>query len=137
MSHIVLIVDDEEFALRMTTRTVQRLGYKTLNAANGVEAISIAKENKPSVVISDYYIPDFGADDLITAFGTLTPRPYIIAVSSGTFRADITSDAEDTSNPVLKKALEMGADAVLQKPIQAEKLQKILHAIPLPAYGTS
>lgn len=53
----VLVVDDDMMSRRMISKQLQRDGHTTLEAGNGEEALSIIKENIPSVVLMDVEMP--------------------------------------------------------------------------------
>jgi CheY-like chemotaxis protein len=53
----ILVVDDEPFMLRMLQVILERDGYTMIQAANGNEAMAVAKQEQPSVVIMDAMMP--------------------------------------------------------------------------------
>jgi signal transduction histidine kinase/CheY-like chemotaxis protein len=55
---IVLIVEDDEHALRVTSRGVRELGYTVLEAASGEDAIKIVRARPDiSLLITDIFMP--------------------------------------------------------------------------------
>src|ERR1700755_826396 len=56
-SRPILIVDDEEIVLVALRDTLLREGYKVVASPHAVHALSILKEQKFSVVISDQQMP--------------------------------------------------------------------------------
>lgn len=56
---LILVVDDEEFIRRITCQTLEAHGYRTLNAANGREAIDLIEAEDASVdlVLTDMMMP--------------------------------------------------------------------------------
>jgi len=54
----ILIVDDNDDARGLVHDNLQRAGYDVLTAANGVDAIKLAHELEPDLVILDLDLPD-------------------------------------------------------------------------------
>lgn len=61
----VLLVEDEEAILTLTSAMLTRLGYRVLTAATPGEAERIAAANTLDLVISDVVMPDMNGRDLI------------------------------------------------------------------------
>jgi two-component system, cell cycle response regulator DivK len=55
---LVLIVDDNERNLRLARDVLLAAGFETLEAATGEEAIALATEHVPDVVLMDLRLPD-------------------------------------------------------------------------------
>jgi CheY-like chemotaxis protein len=53
----VLIVDDDEEIRLITEYRVQQMGYRTLSAANGDEALNIVEKSRPDIVLTDALMP--------------------------------------------------------------------------------
>jgi CheY-like chemotaxis protein/MinD-like ATPase involved in chromosome partitioning or flagellar assembly len=58
MPEKILVVDDDVDTLRLVGSMLQRQGYETLSANNGALAISMAKNEKPDLIILDVMMPD-------------------------------------------------------------------------------
>jgi len=61
----VLIVDDDEQVGIFLASRLNKLGVETLYASNAVQALRLAARRQPSVIVSDYHMPDGGAEFLI------------------------------------------------------------------------
>lgn len=57
--HVLLVEDDSEMAM-ILTHTLSAAGYQVAWAKDGVEAVSMAKESPPDLVISDFQFPAGG-----------------------------------------------------------------------------
>jgi putative two-component system response regulator len=57
MSEKILIVDDEESNLRLLTQWLIPLGFDIELAANGEEAVRLARESRPDLIILDIMMP--------------------------------------------------------------------------------
>lgn len=110
--HTVLVVEDEKDILELVTLNLQRQGYKTLTALNGVEGVAQAKAHSPDLIILDVMMP--GKDG------------YAVC-------KDLKDDARTRSIPVLMLTakgdvahriigLEMGADDYMGKPFSPKEL---------------
>ncbi|MGM7634760.1 MULTISPECIES: response regulator [Bacillus] len=65
MSEKILIVDDQ-FGIRILLNEVlQKEGYETFQAANGVQALEIADEHKPDLVLLDMKIPGMDGIEIL------------------------------------------------------------------------
>jgi two-component system, response regulator, stage 0 sporulation protein F len=62
MSGKILIVDDQYGIRILLNEIFQKEGYKTYQAANGVQALSIVEKDRPDLVVLDMKIP--GMDGL-------------------------------------------------------------------------
>ncbi|MFC3886394.1 response regulator [Bacillus songklensis] len=61
----ILIVDDQ-FGIRiLLTEVLQKEGYQTFQAANGFQAIDIAKQNAPDLVLLDMKIPGMDGIEIL------------------------------------------------------------------------
>jgi two-component system alkaline phosphatase synthesis response regulator PhoP len=53
----VLVVDDEIHIVQVIAIKLRNNGFEVLTAENGVQALDIAKTQKPDLVITDYQMP--------------------------------------------------------------------------------
>jgi two-component system, OmpR family, response regulator ResD len=53
----VLVVDDEETITEIVARYLQRAGFETTIAANGAQALELAGEQRPDLVVLDLMLP--------------------------------------------------------------------------------
>lgn len=54
----ILIVDDEPDFLELMALRMESWGYEVLKASSGKEAVAIARESLPKIVVLDYMMPD-------------------------------------------------------------------------------
>jgi CheY-like chemotaxis protein len=57
MSKTVLIIDDEPDVREFLSDVLEDHGYRTLTAADGVEGLQLARQEKPDLVILDLLMP--------------------------------------------------------------------------------
>jgi CheY-like chemotaxis protein len=75
----VLLVDDDADVSRLLSTRLSKFGVDTLYAVNPVQGYRIACREEPSVIISDYFMPDGGAEYLLARLRT-TPATQDIPV---------------------------------------------------------
>jgi two-component system response regulator ResD len=71
----VLVVDDEQ-GIRRLVREILNKNYVVLEAQNGEEAVSMAHEHRPDLIIMDLMMPRM---DGISACGTIRKDPLTAA----------------------------------------------------------
>ena len=55
--HTILIVDDEPDILDFLSYTIKKEGYRVFTAKNGEEAIKLAQQLRPSLILMDVMMP--------------------------------------------------------------------------------
>ena len=53
----ILVVDDEGHIVELISYNLSLAGYKVVTASNGLDAVKIAKEEKPRLILLDLMIP--------------------------------------------------------------------------------
>ncbi len=111
----ILIVDDNSNNRYYLEQLLKGGGFETASAVNGEEALKMASEKRPDVIISDILMPVMDGFELcrrIKADSKLWQIPIIIYTATYT-------EPEDE-----KLALDLGADMFIVKPKQPEELLK-------------
>ena len=118
----LLVVDDEPTITEVLSRYLERAGYETRVAADGPQALELAGERRPDLVILDLMLP--GLDGLevmrrLRAFdeGSLRPRVPIIL---------LTARGEESDRVV---GLRLGADDYVVKPFSPNELVARVDAV--------
>ncbi len=62
---LILIADDEEELRNILSIRLSESGYAAVGASNGEEVVSMAKENKPKLIIMDIMMP--GVDGMVAS----------------------------------------------------------------------
>ncbi len=109
----ILIVDDEEANLKLLEDFCEHLGYKTIKAKNGKEAVELAMRDKPDVVLMDVIMPEmdgFEATEALKGKEQTSDIPVIIITS-----LDSRQDR--------LKGIASGADDFLTKPVDLDELR--------------
>ena len=81
---LVLIVDDNEKNRKLAREVLRAAGFVTLQAASAAEAIALAGEHLPDVILMDLRLPDMGGTDAAQRLGAQarTASIPVVAVSS-------------------------------------------------------
>ncbi len=112
MKRKILIVEDIPGLIHILQLEVQRLGYETILASNGEEAVEVALAQLPNLIMMDIMMPEM---DGLEAARRIRENPQtrtipIIAVTALSGRKD------------KKKCIDSGCDDYLSKPFTASKL---------------
>ena len=58
MPKTILIVEDNELNMKLFTDLLEAHGYDTLQTKDGMEALSIAREQRPDLILMDIQLPE-------------------------------------------------------------------------------
>lgn len=106
---IVLIEDLVDVAKVMTLLLID-LGHEVITFHSMPPALQYLAEGRPcDLVITDYNIPDFPADNVVQRLGETTPAPILVYTGSSAGIAVIPPEYRQRTR-------------VLQKPFQMEEL---------------
>ncbi len=113
----ILVVDDSKAQRRLLTRTLEKWGFESVEAASGQEALDLCRVTSFDVIISDWMMPGMSGAEFCRKFRALSDAP--------TFFVLLTAQTE---REVLAEGLESGADDFLSKPFHAVELRARLRA---------
>jgi PAS domain S-box-containing protein len=119
----ILVVDDNEDAAQSMGRLLQSLGYELRTASDGVEALEVAREIRPEVVLLDIGLPGMNGYGVAQAFreDARLRDATLIAISGYGQAQDLT------------RAREAGFDHYFVKPIVFDSLLSLLESLYRPA----
>jgi two-component system alkaline phosphatase synthesis response regulator PhoP len=115
----VLLVDDERDILEFLSYNLQQEGFKTYTAGNGKEAVRIAEEVRPHVILMDVMMPEM---DGIEACEEIRAKKAL----EHTLIAFLTARGEDYSQIA---GFEAGGDDYISKPIKPKVLVSRIKAM--------
>ncbi|MFL2564923.1 MAG: response regulator transcription factor [Parvicellaceae bacterium] len=119
MSKKILIVDDEKDILELLDYHLIKEGYKTMKASNGKEALKVAKDFLPDLVLLDLMMPEMdGIETCLEFRENKILKDCLIAI--------LTARAEDYSQIA---GLNAGADDYINKPIKPRVLLSRIKAL--------
>jgi two-component system cell cycle response regulator DivK len=121
----ILLVEDDLDNLEMVRFVLEGAGYQILIGRTGVEAVKLAREERPDLILMDLSLPE---KDGWTAAAEIKADPALraiplIALTAHTLPGD------------RKRALEAGFDVYISKPIDLPSLFKALAAFLPPQEG--
>ncbi|NQV45962.1 MAG: response regulator [Rhodospirillales bacterium] len=115
-NHSVLIVDDQEFVLKIVTTILTKIGFGDIKTAtDGATAMAAIEESVPDLMICDIGMKPVNGLELLKSIrqnesGKIRKIPLIFL--TGEFSHDL-----------VEKATSLGCDMFLLKPISPAKLQ--------------
>jgi CheY-like chemotaxis protein len=80
----ILCIDDEEPALLLRRRVLEKAGYRVFTALTGKEGIEIFRFQSIDVVILDYWMADLDGLDVAAELKKLNPKTPVIMLSGYT-----------------------------------------------------
>lgn len=75
---MILLVDDEEGYRELIARVLTKAGYEVLQAADGLEALSLLERSKIDLVISDILMPALNGYALVARLRAKWPTMPVI-----------------------------------------------------------
>ena len=104
---LILIVEDHDLNLKLLQDLLEAQGYETMQTGDGLEALSLARERLPDLILMDIQLPDISGLEVTRWLkeDARTRRIPVVAVTAFAMSGDE------------KKVLESGADAYVSKPI--------------------
>ncbi len=115
----ILLVDDEPDILEFIGYNLGKEGYRVFTASNGIEAIELAREQLPQVIILDVMMPEM---DGIETCAEIRKIPELSKVMI----AFLTARGEDYSQIA---GFDAGADDYITKPIKPKVLVSRVRAL--------
>jgi two-component system KDP operon response regulator KdpE len=115
-SGMILVVDDETSIRRALHSTLNKLGFTTIEAARGEEALTLVRTNSFDAVLLDINMPGMGGVDTCRNMRKLLPQMPILMLT--------VRDSEDDK----VEALDAGADDYITKPFQLRELTARIRA---------
>ncbi|HEY7641051.1 MAG TPA: histidine kinase dimerization/phosphoacceptor domain -containing protein [Steroidobacteraceae bacterium] len=116
----ILNVNDNEAARYATTRILHRAGFKVLEAGTGGEALQIAREDLPPLVIVDINLPDISGVEVCRRIKTDPSTASTMVLQMSATNIAVT----DRVN-----SLAAGADSFLVEPVEPEELEAVSRAL--------
>ena len=114
----ILLVDDEKNIRDLLKQELEYVGYNTLEAMDGLQALDVLKSNHVDLILLDVMMPELNGFDVASS---LRSDPFTISIP-----IIILTIVEDQ-----KRGIEMGVDDYQQKPIQPaillSKIDELLH----------
>ena len=105
----ILIVDDEKMILNLLSCNLIKEGYNVIEATDGVQAISMAQEKKPDLILLDVMLPKIDGLSVCKRVKNMMNVPILM----------VTARDEELDKIL---GLELGADDYITKPFSIREL---------------
>jgi two-component system, OmpR family, alkaline phosphatase synthesis response regulator PhoP len=115
----ILLVDDDKDIIEFLTYNLEKEGYNVYSASNGINALKIAKDKKPHLIILDVMMPEMDGIE------TCNELRKVDALQD-TIITFLTARGEDYSQIV---GFDAGADDYIVKPIKPKVLLSRVKAL--------
>ena len=115
----VLLVEDTEDNRQMMRRLLEMSGYQVVEAINGEEAVKLAFDEKPRIILMDLSLPLI---DGLTATRRIRSLPGLSRVPIVAVSAHDTADFHSD-------ALAAGCNAYVTKPIDYPELEEVVNRL--------
>lgn len=115
---VVLIAEDEITIAETLAMIIEDAGYTPVVARNGREALALARQHHPDLIITDLMMPFLNGADLITAIRGdaaaegAAPPPIMVVTAASHARAEAA-----------------GADIVIVKPFDVTKIEHAMQRL--------
>lgn len=108
----VLVVEDNARNMRLLRDVLEATGYRTLEASTGGQALTLAAEHVPAVVLMDVRLPDMDGIDALRRLkmDARTASIPVLAVTAQAMKGD------------RERFMEAGFDGYLSKPVDVDEL---------------
>jgi twitching motility two-component system response regulator PilH len=115
----ILVVDDSPTAVKLISGALTQAGFQVRTAADGEQALALAREAVPDVVVLDIILPKQNGYEVCRRLkqDERTAAAKVVLLSSKTHAAD------------RQWGLRQGADAYLTKPVQPQELMACIEAL--------
>ena len=117
----ILVADDNEIMLKVISKILASEDYIPITASNGVEAMKLALEEMPDLVITDFLMPEMDGKALVKKLKSqMTMKDIPVIMISAKDESDV--DMADNTGAI---------DGYLKKPVNAKvllaKINKLLN----------
>jgi DNA-binding response OmpR family regulator len=116
MAQTILVIDDSADLRTMVKNYLAAEGFRVVTAADGREALFVAREEKPDLILLDIMMPELGGYELLRIYSKEADTPVIM----------LTARLEETDKVL---GLELGADDYVTKPFSPRELTARVRAV--------
>lgn len=109
----ILVVEDDPFVSKAMQVVLEISGCDLMVVNDGRRALQAMADFEPELVVTDIVMPDIDGLGFIAELRKHYPDVPVLAISGA---------GSDHGGLYLKLASKMGADAILSKPVRADKL---------------
>jgi hypothetical protein len=113
----ILITDDEQVIVELTSLLLKKRGFEVLTAHNGLECLEVVKQQQPAVVLLDYMMPVMNGLDALKKIHADFPDSYVVMFTG------------KGSEEVAVQLMKAGAADYLQKPFSNQNLLERIDSV--------
>lgn len=112
----VLVVDDDTKTVELVKLYLSRDGYKVITAYDGAEALRLARETRPDLIVLDLMLPGIGGLEVCRTLRDESDVPIVMLTARTTDEDKLTG-------------LGLGADDYVSKPFSPRELAARVRAV--------
>ena len=116
MSKTIMVVDDEKRLVSLVESYLTQEGYRVVSAYNGKEALTVARREKPDLIVLDVMMPEMDGYEFMRKHRAENNTPIIL----------LTARVDDEEKVI---GLEVGADDYMTKPFRPRELVARVRAV--------
>ena len=116
MSKTIMVVDDEKRLVSLVQSYLTQEGYRVVSAYDGKEALSVARREKPDLIVLDVMMPEMDGYEFMRRHRADSNTPIIL----------LTARVDDEEKVI---GLEVGADDYMTKPFRPRELVARVRAL--------
>ncbi len=116
MAKTILVVDDEIRLVTLMRAYLEQAGFRVVSASNGREALFVARDEKPDLIVLDIMMPQLDGHDFMRVHRKERNTPIIM----------VTAKVEEGDRIL---GLELGADDYVTKPFSPRELVSRVKAV--------
>lgn len=116
MAKTILVVDDTESLRTLVKSYLTQEGFRVVTAVNGREALFVARQEKPDLILLDLMMPEMGGYEFMRVYNREAETPIIL----------LTAKIEENDKVL---GLELGADDYVTKPFSMRELAARIRAV--------
>ena len=122
-SFLILVADDSADSVAMMSLFLQDQGYRVVTASNGEDAVAVATQTTPNLILMDISMPTLdglGATRRIREDAALRDIPVIAVTAHGT-------------EGFQRAAYDVGVSGYLTKPIDLDRMRQLIARLLSPS----
>ena len=116
MAKAILVADDDPDILSIVSMSLEMQGYTVYKATNGREAVDLAKEHRPDLVLMDMMMPILSGYEAVTELrdDASTKGITIVGLSAKAMATDMA------------RATDVGIDGYITKPFRIAQVLSVV-----------